>query len=128
MGLLVSFIIFGVGASMLTTLIGVAYPAFMSFRALESKEADDDKMWLTYWIVFGCFSIVDQFAGFILRFIPFYYVLKVSLLIWMFHPSSLGSISLYENFVYPFLKKYESKLDEMEKNMGSKLQEAKGMA
>ena len=40
---MVLFIVFGVGASILTTLIGVAYPVFMSFYALETEGADDDK-------------------------------------------------------------------------------------
>jgi len=37
------FVMFGVGQTYLTNLIGVAYPAFMSFIALESEGADDDK-------------------------------------------------------------------------------------
>ena len=88
LGLIILFIVFGVGSSLLTNVIGVAYPAFMSFVALESEGADDDKQWLTYWVVFGLFSILDQFAGILLRLIPFYYVLKVAFLVWMFHPSS----------------------------------------
>ena len=59
MALMVVFIVFGVGSSILTNVIGVAYPAFMSFVALESEGTDDDKQWLTYWVVFGCFSIAD---------------------------------------------------------------------
>jgi len=34
---------FGVGQVYITNLIGVAYPAFMSFLALESEGLDDDK-------------------------------------------------------------------------------------
>jgi receptor expression-enhancing protein 5/6 len=56
---LVLFVVFGVGSSIITNLIGVAYPCFMSFYALESEGGDDDKQWLTYWVVFGCFSIAD---------------------------------------------------------------------
>ena len=43
MVLMVLFIVFGVGSSILTNVIGVAYPAFMSFLALESEGADDEK-------------------------------------------------------------------------------------
>ena len=43
LGLLVMFVVFGVGASLITNLIGVAYPCFMSFHALESHGDDDDK-------------------------------------------------------------------------------------
>ncbi len=59
MGLAVLFIVLGVGESLLTNIIGVAYPAFMSFVALESEGTDDDKLWLTYWVVFGLFTILD---------------------------------------------------------------------
>ncbi len=117
LGIGVMFIVFGVGASILTNIIGVAYPAFMSFVALESEGEDDDKLWLTYWVVFGCFSIADQFAGIILSLIPFYYVLKVAMLIWMFHPSTQGAITLYDNFLLPYVKQYQGRIQEFEKTL-----------
>ena len=66
-------------------------------------------------MVFGSFSIVDQFAGIILSFIPFYYVMKVAMLIWMFHPSSQGATTLYNNFILPFYKQYEDDIDSYQK-------------
>jgi|TARA_B110000977_G_C10738752_1_gene362142 receptor expression-enhancing protein 5/6 len=82
----VLMVMLGVGQVYITCLIGVAYPAFMSFLALESDGTDDDKQWLTYWVCFGCFNIIDQFAGIILSIIPFYYFLKLGFMIYLFHP------------------------------------------
>ena len=110
-GLCMSFIIFGVGSSILTNVVGVLYPAYMSFKALESPGADDDTMWLTYWVVFSFLSIGDSFAGIILRFIPFYYVLKVGFLIWMYSPSTQGALTVFNNFLRPWLDKYENQID-----------------
>lgn len=103
---------FGIGASYVTCLIAVAYPAFMTFLALESPDEDDDKQWLTYWVVFGLFSIVDQFAGFILHFIPFYYFIKMSFLIWLFHPSTQGATMVYNNYIREASRPLTKALDE----------------
>lgn len=89
----------------------------MSFYALESDGGDDDKQWLTYWVVFGIFTIADQFAGFILSFIPFYYVLKVAVLIWLFHPSTKGAIWVYENYIEPFWKQNKQYVEQLEKGV-----------
>ena len=67
---MVVLVMLGIGQTYITNLIGVAYPAFMSFMALESDGLDDDKQWLTYWVCFGAFNIIDQFAGIILRIVP----------------------------------------------------------
>jgi receptor expression-enhancing protein 5/6 len=102
---LVLFVVFGIGQAIITNLIGVAYPIFMSFHALEtSNTANDDKQWLTYWVIFALFSVTDQFAGFILHFIPFYYVLKVVTLIWLFHPAFHGATYVYGELIHPYVE------------------------
>ena len=44
-----------------------AYPAYCSIAALESKVINDDIQWLTYWVVFSAFHVVEYFAGEILK-------------------------------------------------------------
>ena len=107
------FVVFGIGQAIITNVIGVAYPVFMSFHALESEGSDDDKQWLTYWVVFGLFTMIDQFAGCILHFIPFYYVLKVATLIWLFHPAFCGATYVYNELIQPYVKH----IDEIEKQL-----------
>ena len=112
----VLFVMFGIGQSYITNIIGVAYPAFMSFVALESEDKNDDKQWLTYWVCFGVFNIVDQFAGIILQFIPFYYFLKLGFLVFLFHPQSQGATTIYDKFILPNVQKYESRVKEIIKD------------
>ena len=94
-------VMLGVGQTYIVNILGVAYPAFMSFLALESDGLDDDKMWLTYWVCFGCFNIIDQFAGIILQIIPFYYFLKLGFLVYLFHPQTEGALTVYRNVIRP---------------------------
>ena len=42
-----------------------AYPAYCSIQALESSSKGDDTQWLTYWVVFAAFSVIEYFADFI---------------------------------------------------------------
>ena len=47
-------------------------------KAIDSVGKDDDTQWLTYWVVYAAFGIVEYFADLVLFWIPFYFLLKVS--------------------------------------------------
>jgi len=110
----VASIIIGWLDSYLVTFLGVVFPAIQSMKAIESPEEDDDKQWLTYWIVFGVFSFVDLFAGSILKFIPFYFILKIIFLLWLFLPNFNGALKVYNLVIYKLFKKYENDINKME--------------
>ncbi len=107
-------IIIGYLDSYLVTFVGVVFPGIQSIKAIESPEEDDDKQWLTYWIVFGLFSFVDLFTGFILKFIPFYFIIKIVFLLWLFMPNFNGALKIYNLFVYKIFKKYENDINKIE--------------
>ena len=65
-GLFGSLIFFNVAAGFLSTLLGWGLPAYFSLKALETPSSNDDTQWLTYWVVFGAFQIVEFFSGAIL--------------------------------------------------------------
>merc|ERR1712160_209466 len=87
-------------------MLGVIYPVVMSFLALESKGHEDDKQWLTYWVVFGLFNIVDQFASIILHYIPFYHFLKL--------PQVKGATLVYNALILPNFEEIDAKVGNME--------------
>ena len=52
--------------------LGLAYPIFASFVAMETKDKDDDRLWLTYWVVFGVVRQAETYFSWLYTFIPFY--------------------------------------------------------
>jgi receptor expression-enhancing protein 5/6 len=86
-GLVLSIIsLFVFGATILTLAITVLYPAAKSIQALETEHTEDDKEWLTYWIIFGIFTLLDDFAGFILNMIPYFFWLRLAFFVYLFAP------------------------------------------
>ena len=108
--------------SVITNLVGTLYPAFWTIKSIEKDDLSEQKNWLTYWAVFGFFILIDMFSPIIVKFIPFYLVMKILFLIWMFMPGTNGSKLFYEIVVKKILKKYESKMDVVVKNVGEVFQ------
>ena len=63
----------------------------LSYRAIESPNKEDDTQWLTYWVVFSFFSVIESFVDFILYWFPFYWAFKFGFLIYLFAPNTQGA-------------------------------------
>ena len=110
LGFCLFFVFIGYFDFYITTIVGIVYPAIWSIRAIESKGSDDDKQWLTYWVVFAIFTFVDLFSGFILKFIPFYFFFKLIFLVWCFMPNTQGAKFIYDKFIVKLYKKYDAQI------------------
>jgi receptor expression-enhancing protein 5/6 len=89
------------GANFVIDLVAYLYPAYASVRAIETDDTDDDTQWLTYWLVFSMFKMLEGVADSLLQYIPLYMVAKCSFLMWCFHPSFNGATVCYNSFIRP---------------------------
>mmetsp|Transcript_22769 Transcript_22769/g.50328 ORF Transcript_22769/g.50328 Transcript_22769/m.50328 type:complete len:214 (+) Transcript_22769:47-688(+) len=105
------FFLYGIGGHFICTVVGVAYPAFESFKVLEVEDEQVMNFWLTYWVVFSTVTLCEHISYYFLVWFPFYYPLKLGLLLWLFLPSSRGAIHIYRLVVHPILERNRPRID-----------------
>jgi receptor expression-enhancing protein 5/6 len=113
---LLGFLLFGIGGNLITQLVGFVYPAYESFKALEpdQEKRENPRMmrtWLTYWIVYSLFSVVEVFVDYILYWVPLYYLLKLVFLVWLMIPKLGGAELVYKMLIEPSLRQYRKRID-----------------
>jgi len=108
---LVSLVV-GYAAQLLSGLIGFLYPAYHSIRALHEEQKKEQIRWLTYWVVFSFFHVLEFFSDHLVWWLPAYWLAKTLLLLWcMASPPYSGSEFIYARGIRPLYISYHGEID-----------------
>ncbi|KAI0239031.1 ER membrane protein DP1/Yop1 [Massospora cicadina] len=86
-------LLFDLGGSFFTNLIGWAIPAYYSFQALEEKETKDHSQWISHDLHFELPH-------------PFYYLVKTAFLLWLLLPNYRGAEHTYRAALRPLYSRF----------------------
>eukprot|EP00931_Biecheleriopsis_adriatica_P014333 TRINITY_DN11605_c0_g1_i1.p1 TRINITY_DN11605_c0_g1~~TRINITY_DN11605_c0_g1_i1.p1 ORF type:complete len:334 (+),score=63.22 TRINITY_DN11605_c0_g1_i1:45-1046(+) len=137
LGLALLFVLYGIGGQIVCTIVGVAYPAFQSFKAVESfanlkdsdmlyQKATGMQFWLTYWIVYATITTMEAALYYILVAMPFYYLFKLIFILCLYLPimrGRRGATRIYDWFIHPYLKRNEHIVDRMLEENGRRMKQ-----
>ena len=82
----------------------------MSIKTIESKSDEETKNWLSFWCIYGIFSIVEMFFGFILAFIPYYSIIRIGFFVFLMAPQTNGAHVFYTSVLAPYMKAHEKEI------------------
>jgi len=105
-----------IGLSFLSNLFAF-FPCFHSFQALHRGAKDAEEFCLTYWVVYGSLTLFESLLDDAFFWLPFYFVLKIVLMVWAYHPNSRGAMTIYNVLLKPIFVKAEAEVEEIEKEV-----------
>merc|ERR1712112_797871 len=104
---------------LVVSLLGSLYPAYFSLQALTTKDNNEQRRWLEYWLlscILHCFDFT--FGSVLCHILPLYWLARLMLVVWCIAPvENNGSRVLYTTCVWPL---YDRVVKEVEKASKSK--------
>merc|ERR1719359_1959681 len=85
------------------------YAPLMTFHAIKGHfQAEDEKTWLLFWVIWSVFSTVEKFLINILEILPVYYELKAVLVVYLMFFG--GSQLVFDKVVDPMFTFVDGKV------------------
>ncbi|ORZ24305.1 TB2/DP1, HVA22 family-domain-containing protein [Absidia repens] len=122
-GVFTIMIFFNLAGQLLTNALSWLYPAYASFKAIETPSTEDDKQWLTYWTVIGFVQLIEYFSDILLFWFPFYYLFKTLFVLYLTLPRFRGAQVLYTRVLRPQLLRFQGNIDQQAHDIRDKVQD-----
>jgi receptor expression-enhancing protein 5/6 len=94
------------GLRALVHLVAYIYPGWQSLKALNSENRNDDTLWLSYWVIYGFFTVFESVTDLLLHRIPLYEFVKMGFYVYLYEMR--GALTVYEHVLRPLVIKAES--------------------
>jgi len=108
---LACFILWGFTGELICTVVGSLYPMYASFKALEDADHAGVSQWLVYWVTYSAVMLGEGLLYRALCWIPFYHIIRLLFVVWLFLPMAGGAQSMYAWAVGPLLRRYRPAID-----------------
>ncbi|CAG8447764.1 8053_t:CDS:1 [Ambispora gerdemannii] len=95
-----------------TNLVGVIYPAYRSIKVLDevttnqmdnAENISEQKQWLSYWTIYGCIQVGDNWSKWLLEMFPGYNFIKLAFLYWAQNDRSKGASVVFDHIIKPLI-------------------------
>eukprot|EP00798_Chlamydomonas_sp_ICE-L_P024716 gene24716-10354_t len=107
-------------------MFGYLWPAYQTFKAISVSDADLERQWCMYWLVFGLLAATSAITDATLSWLPLYWESKFLLVIFLWHPRTKGALYLYERCLLPFMAVYEAQIDQAMAETGDRVADVVG--
>jgi len=114
----VAFFFWGFSSELISAVVGLLYPMYATFRALEDHTQANDAHsaaevsdWLAYWVIYAAITILDVIFYWVLLWVPFYHILRLVFTVWLFLPATRGASTVYAWTVGPVFRRYRLCVD-----------------
>ncbi|PYH89536.1 hypothetical protein BO71DRAFT_402992 [Aspergillus ellipticus CBS 707.79] len=104
-GIYFFLVFFNIAGEFLVNFAGFIIPGYYSLNALFTPGKADDTQWLTYWVVYSFFIVIESAISAPYWF-PFYYIFKFALVLWMALPQTNGAQIVFHSFIQPVLGRF----------------------
>jgi len=76
-----------------------AYPTYKSLIAIETPDGEDDKQWLTYFVVHSALLLAEHSVGRAIEFVPLYQEFRLLIILWLVNPKYNGATFLHNRYI-----------------------------